>query len=106
MALWNKISSTGNVEDRRGQRVGLVGGGLSFAGIAIVLLLNLLGGGNVNDTLNQLQNIQLQPTKSYDAKDFEGTDSYEVFTSKVLGSANEMWSKAFTESNLTYHEPK
>ncbi len=106
MAIWDKINSMGNVEDRRGQRVGVIGGGLGIAGVAIVLLLNILGGGNATDVLNQLQDIQLQPTQSYDAKDFEGVDNYQLFASKVLGSANDMWSKVFTESNLTYEQPK
>ncbi len=104
MAIWDKIGSRGNVQDRRG-RPGVIGGGLGITGLAIVLLLNILGGGDVGDVLTQLQNVQLQPAQSFNAKDFEGADSYEVFASQVLGSANDMWEKAFSESGLTYSEP-
>lgn len=48
----------------------------------------------------------MQTTQSYDAKDFEGADGYEVFASTVLGSTNDVWSKAFDQSNLSYNEPK
>lgn len=106
MALWDKITSRGNVEDRRGAGPGVVGGGLGVAGIVIVLVLNFLGGGDLEDALTQLQDVQLQQSQSYDAKDFEGSDSYEVFTATVLGSANEMWTKVFADSKAVYQEPK
>lgn len=105
MALWDKISSRGNVDDRRGLGPGIVGGGLGLTGIAIVIIFNLLSGGDVVDILNQLEQTQVQSPITYNAKDFEGEDSYEVFASKVLGSANEMWSQIFIQNNLTYHPP-
>ena len=106
MALWDKIGSRGNVEDRRGAGPAVVvGGGLGVTGLIIVLLVNVLGGGNVEDVLTQLQDIQVE-TAPYNAKDFEGEDSYEVFASKVLGSANDMWSRVFRDSGLVYQEPK
>ncbi len=104
MALWDKISSRGKVEDRRA--FGRVGGGLGLTGLAVVLLLNFLGGGDVGDVLTQLQDTQFQSVQNYDAKDFEGEDSYEVFAGAVLGSANDLWQDAFNKSNLTYQEPK
>jgi predicted metalloprotease len=106
MALWNKINSSGNVEDRRGAGPGVVGGGLGVVGIIIVIAINLLGGGDATDVLNQLENIQTQPAQSYNAQDFEGADDYEVFAGKVLGSANDMWRDIFIQSGRTYHEPK
>lgn len=107
MAFWDKLNSRGNVEDRRGAGPGLaVGGGLGVAGFVIILLMNFLGGGDVGDVLNQLPNTQTQTAQTYDARDFEGADSYEVFASTVLGSANEMWSGVFARSGGTYREPK
>lgn len=46
MALWDKIGSRGNVEDRRGTRGGIaMGGGLGITALVIVLLVNVLGAG-------------------------------------------------------------
>ncbi len=107
MALWDKITSTGNVQDRRGAGpVGVVGGGLGLTGVIIVLLFNYLNGGDIGDVLTQLQGVQPVQTNNYSAKDFEGADSYEVFASKVLGSANDMWSKAFSDAGAAYEDPK
>lgn len=108
MALWNKISSSGNVEDRRGVRsVGAIGGGLGIAGVIVSLLFTYLSGGDVvGEVVNQLQNVQVTTNQAYTTKDFEGADTYEVFTSKVLGSANDMWSKVFSQNNLIYVPPK
>lgn len=104
MALWDKISSRGNVDDRRG-RPGLIGGGLGITGIVIVLLFNVLTGGDVGTTLEQLSNEQVQTTSTYNTEDFEGADSYELFASQVLGSANDMWSRFFAANSLSYQEP-
>ncbi len=106
MALWEKIGSRGNVEDRRSMGPVAITGGLGGAGILILLLLNIIGGGDPIDVLNQLQNVQVEQTQNYNAKDFEGQDSYEVFASTVLGSANDLWTKVFSQNNLTYHPPK
>ena len=106
MALWDRISARGNVEDRRAAGPTLIGGGLGLGGVALVLLINLLNGGNIGDVLTQLQNASVVQTTEYNAQDFEGADSYEVFASTVLGSANEAWAKVFAQSNKVYHEPK
>ncbi len=102
--MWDKIGSRGKVFDRRGSPQ-MIGGGLGIAGIAIILLLNILGGGDLTDVLTTLEQSQLAPTDSYDTSDFEGLDSYEVFASTVLGSANDMWSDVFARNSLSYTEP-
>lgn len=107
MATWNKITNSGNVEDRRGMRsVGVIGG-LGITGVIISLFFTYISGGDVmEEVVNQLQNVQVSNNQTYNTKDFEGADTYEVFTSKVLGSANDMWSKVFSQNNLTYTAPK
>ncbi len=111
MAFWNKIGSRGNVQDRRGAGPLLIGGGgLGIAGVALWLIMNLLGGGNGNgdlsDILNQLNQGQVLSQQDFSAQEFEGADNYEVFVSTVLGSTNDMWQKLFAQNNLTYREPK
>ncbi len=103
MAIWNKLGTRGNVEDRRG--LGPVGGGLGLGGIAILLLINYLGGGDIGDVLGQLAQTQPQ-SQVTNTQEFEGEDSYEVFASTVLGSANDMWEAKFASVNKTYEEPK
>ncbi len=108
MADWNKLGSRGNVEDRRALGP-IAGGGLGIGGVVLLLLFNYLGGGNVTDVLpqvlNQLQTTQVQQ-QNIDTTQFEGADTYEVFTSTVLGSVNDMWKNFFAQNNLTYTEPK
>lgn len=87
MALWDKISSRGNVEDRRA--IGSVAiGGISATGIALYFLVTILTGGeiDVNDVLSQLENVQVPNQSNLTQKEFEGEDDYEVFASTVLGS--------------------
>ena len=107
MANWNQLGSRGNVEDRRGLgSTARVGGGVSIVGIAIVLLVNYLNGGDVTDALPQIeQQLQVTQQQSIDSSQFEGKDSYEVFTSTVLGSINDMWSQVFAKNNSVYTPP-
>ncbi len=105
MALWDRLSSRGNVQDRRG--LGPVAGGLGIGGLALVIALNFLGGGDFSSVLptvlNELQSAQ--PTQSLSKEEFEGADSYEVFASTVLGSTDDIWSELFSAQNRTYDPP-
>lgn len=103
MAFWDKITSRGNVEDRRG--FGPAVGGVGVTGIALLFLVNYLLGGNPMDVLNQLSTLQ-PDTPAVNSKEYEGVDSYEKFASTVLGSNNDMWQVKFSENKKSYTPPK
>ncbi len=106
MAKWDKIASRGSVDDRRSKRsmLAIGGGGISLTGLAIILVLNYLGGGEITDVLTQLGTSA--ETNSYaDTAPYEGNDVYEVFASTVLGSNNDTWAEIFATKNKTYTEP-
>jgi predicted metalloprotease len=107
MALWDKISSRGNVEDRRSMSpAALGGGGLGIGGILLILAINYFTGGSATDVLNQLQNMQAQTGQQFNTSSFQGADNYEVFASTVLGSTNDTWTTLFAQSNTQYVPPK
>jgi predicted metalloprotease len=101
MAFWDRIGSTGNVEDRRGTGLAL-GGGTALAGIAIYIVLSLLGVNVDPALLNQV----LGSTQNQDTSQYAGKDQYEVFASKVLGSTNDYWKAEFAAQNKSFTEPK
>lgn len=108
MAYWDKLGTSGNVEDRRGASPLLLGGGgLGIAGVVLTLLFNVLTGAptDLGSALNQLQQSQALQSTGQSAE-FEGLDNYEKFASTVLGSTNETWRTIFSQSSLTYNEPK
>ncbi|MBA2279137.1 neutral zinc metallopeptidase [Candidatus Saccharibacteria bacterium] len=112
MALWDKISSRGNVEDRRGMSPqGLAGGigGLGLTGVIIYLVISLLSGGSSSSNLDQLLQ-QLQQggvtQQTGQPEQFAGADQYETFASAVVGSNNDLWREVFTKNSQTYDEPK
>lgn len=104
MANWGKILSRGRVEDRRAAGPAAIGGGLGLTGVVVLLLVNYLGGGDFSDVLTQLEGVQV-PRSGMEAQVYEGADEYEVFTSTVLGSANDMWEREFARSGREYGEP-
>lgn len=105
MADWSKILNRGRIEDRRSLAPAAIGG-LSFTGVALLFLINVLTGGSTGDFLHQLESIPIEQQQNVNSAQFEGQDSYEVFTSAVLGSTNEMWSSLFSRMNQPYLEPK
>ena len=106
MALWDKLSSRGNIEDRRGQAAA-IGGGLGVVGIVASLLYSFLSGApiDVGQILTELQATQTSQ-QNLTTKDFEGADNYEVFASTVLGSTNDVWQNIFSQSGKPYAEPR
>ncbi len=106
MAQWDKITSRGDVQDRRGLgNTTRIGGGLGIGGIALLFLINYLAGGSITDVLPQLEQMQMAPQQNIAKADFDGADSYEVFASTVLGSANDTWTKFFAQNNVAYDAP-
>ena len=103
MADWSRITSRGDVEDRRAFGPVHIGG-LGLGGVALLLLINYLNTGsiNVNDVLQQMAGAGTETaTTSY-----AGNDSYEEFASTVLGSTDDTWTRIFAQENKTYTKPK
>jgi predicted metalloprotease len=110
MAQWDKIGSSGNVEDRRGMGTG----GIALTGVGgliVFLLFAFMGGGTgsngsvLEQVLGQVAN---QPTSQSTEQptEFQGADQYETFTKKVLGSNNDTWSAIFAAQGNQYTSPK
>jgi predicted metalloprotease len=108
MAFWDRISSTGNIDDRRGLGGGGLGAGASLAVIGAVLLFNLFGLEVDPNTVGQIVSQFDQSTVSTQEQppEFAGEDDYEVFVSRVVGSANDMWKGLFAANNESYREPR
>jgi predicted metalloprotease len=106
MAQWDNIESKGDVQDRRGS-TGMAFGGVSLAGVALLVLLNYAQTGQVDvQTLaQQLEQLNMQPTQGESAE-FAGVDPYEQFASTVLGSTTDTWREQFTALNRTYTPPQ
>ena len=112
MADWDQISTEGNVEDRRGTApvVAFAGAG-GIVALLLTLGLNYLGlnvpQSTVEDVLSTVQSLNAGPASSTEqSPEFKGDDSYEVFTRKVLGSTNDVWSGLFSQNNSTYKKPR
>lgn len=113
MANWDKLGTSGKVEDRRG--LSSAGMGLGVGGVILAILgamvLNHFGV-NVSpstliQTVNQFGlNNSTQVDPSEQPVEFRGLDDYEKFVSTVVGSTDQMWSGVFSENNMSYIKPK
>lgn len=106
MARWDRISSRGNVQDRRGLGgAGMAAGGIGGVGLIIYLLLSLLGGGSgLDQFIDQLAPAPEQQS-GVQPPEFQGDDDYQVFTETVLGSTDDTWTEIFEASDLEYRLP-
>lgn len=109
MALWDKIGSSGDVEDRRGMGTGGIAV-TSIGGLILFLAFAFLGGGTGQNgsVLEQIlgQVAEQQPTTTSQPAEFQGADQYETFTKKVLGSNNDTWQAILAVQGVEYTPPK
>ncbi|RPE13656.1 metalloprotease [Chitinophaga lutea] len=98
---WQGRRESGNVEDRRGSRGGLIAGG-GIGTIVIALLVYFLGGdpSQVVNTQPGAPQGQLSPEQQ--AKEEESAKFVKV----VLAETEDVWNKIFAQNNQQYQEPK
>jgi predicted metalloprotease len=92
-----------NVEDRRGMSSGgkmAIGGGLGTIVIALVVLLL---GGDPTQVLNSSQDAPA--TESGPITTTPEEDAMDNLVRVVLGGTEDVWTKIFQESNMTYKPP-
>jgi uncharacterized protein len=103
MADWDKIESSGQVEDRRGNQVGT---SLVSLGATLVIGFLMFAGGaspaQIQNVLSQISTDMQNTTQG----EFVDTKQYKEFAQKVIGSNNEIWQKEITKYNIKYQEPK
>jgi predicted metalloprotease len=92
-----------NIDDRRGMSTGgkvAIGGGIGTLVIALVVLL--LGG----DPTSVFNNTTEAPaTESGTVTSTPEEEAMKTFVSKVLAGTEDVWTKIFQESNMTYQMP-
>lgn len=99
---WQGRRGSSNVEDRRGVSGGkMIGGGIG--GLILVLIVTLLGGGNVGDILGGLTATDSSSTAPYQQTAEE--EELAQFVSVVLADTEEVWSDIFQQQGMTYEDP-
>jgi len=93
---------SGNIEDRRGMSKGrmAVGGGI---GTIVIVLIVMLLGGDPSQVVNNLQEDQTTESGPVSASPEE--EAMKDFVSRVLAGTEDVWTKVFQESNMTYKMP-
>jgi len=100
MAFWDKITSRGNVDDRRSV---VSASGIGITGLLLLMGVTYLLGGNPLQVLLEQGPGQLQEQVSEeDTSQYAGVDSYELFVSQVLGSTNDVWTTLFSTLSKQY----
>ncbi len=98
---WKGRRKSTNIEDRRGKKSGIAGGGV---GIIVVMLIVYLLGGN---PLELLDNVQLDNSST--TTNYQGTaEEQELadFVSVVLAETEDVWGSIFRQEGASYKYPK
>ena len=80
-------------------------GAVSLTGIALLVAVNYLAGGDLSTLLNTLEALPLEQTQTVDTGEYAGEDDYEVFASTVLGSNNALWEELADRHGFSYTPP-
>lgn len=99
---WQGRRGSSNVEDRRGVSGGKMIG-VGIGGLILVLIVTLLGGGNVGDILGGLTATDSSSTAPYQQTAEE--EELAQFVSVVLADTEEVWSDIFQQQGMTYEDP-
>jgi predicted metalloprotease len=96
---WQGRAGSGNIEDRRGMRMGLpIGGGIG--GLVLLLLFSALTGQNPIDLINSSG-----PDETVGTSGVREDDPQAQFASVVLRDTEETWDQIFRERGLRYEPP-
>src|SRR5688500_18297379 len=101
MDLGNQRPSS-NVEDRRG--MGMVGGGLGIGGIVVAVIAYFLGF-DPGTAIQVGQQVGGGAQQTQQAQKGAPQDEAGQFVSKVLGSTEDVWGRAFQQSGSQYRAP-
>ena len=100
---WLGRRESENVDDRRGITGGHVAVGGGIIGVIFILAKFLLGGGDVNQLQQDLQ--QQQPQQEMTAEQKAEDDKEASFVRVVLADTEDVWSKIFGDMGKTYSKP-
>ncbi len=100
---WQGRRESDNVDDRRGITGGHVAVGGGILGIIFILAKFLLGGGDVNQLQ---QDLQQQPQQQEMTAEEKAADDKEAsFVKVVLADTEDVWAKIFGDMGRTYSRP-
>jgi uncharacterized protein len=99
---WQGRRESGNVDDRRGVTGGHVALGGGIIGVIFILAKFLLGGGDVSQLQQDLQQPQQQEMT---AEQKAADDKEASFVKVVLADTEDVWTKIFGEMGKTYTKP-
>lgn len=94
------VRGSRNIEDRRGKRRGGAAGGLGIAGTLLVLALGYFTGFDVTPLL-QGQGGQVSESRPITQADQQAGE----FTSRVLGTTEQVWARIFQEQLGQQYQP-
>ena len=98
-----------NVDDRRGMSGGTKAG-LGLGGIVLIAIMTFMSGGNLGDVITNVgtqmasQNVETSPQQQREFTEEE--QQLAKFSSQVLASTEDIWSKVFQQMGRTYKAPK
>ncbi len=98
---WERGNRYGNVEDRRGMRVGVAGGGV---GVVVLGLIGYFFFGLDPNAVMEAAN-QLAPATQQQGKVGSPTDKMGQFVDAIVSSTTDVWTDQFAKAGATYEPP-
>lgn len=98
-----------NVDDRRGKGMGKRGG-ISIVAVIAVVVMTLLGGGDLSSVFGNLMDMQQQSGGDYSqTEEYQPTREEEelaTFAKQILAGTEDVWTEIFAQMGRTYEPPR
>jgi len=102
---WEGREESSNVDDRRGITGGHIAIGGGIVGLIFIVAKFLLGGGDVNQLQQDLQQQQAPQQQEMTAEQKAADDKEASFVKVVLKDTEDVWDKIFNDMGKTYTHP-
>jgi uncharacterized protein len=99
---WQNSRRSGNVQDRRGRGVGIVGGGIGAVILGLIALVLGVDPGELPTTAGGSTEV----VESAEPGAFTGVDEQADMVAAVLGETEDTWHALFRERGMQYEEPQ
>lgn len=95
-----------NVDDRRGKKGLMLGGGMGLVGVIIAVVMTLMQGGDLSQAVQNIDLSSISNEQTNTTNFSPEEQALAKFSSQILAGTEDVWTAEFKKMGKTYKAPK